>query len=239
MSILQMIQSGELNEGDKIPTEKELCEKFSASRITVRRALKELEDSGDLQIFHGKGTFVSRKKEPLRIMNLEGFTEGLLCDDDGVTKVVLSKKIIKSSDAMIEIFDRIKPFELLELVREIRHNDTLFSVDYAYFPTDLYEGIDNLIKDNVSTYEIIHNHYGIKFERGRKVMEVIYPDEHVAEKLGVSKLDQVIRIKKVTYDDKGRPVHFSVYYMKTDSVKIYIDVDIKDDHRHKWDIPDL
>lgn len=196
MSILQMIQSGELNEGDKIPTEKELCERFSASRITVRRALKELEESGVLQIFHGKGTFVSRKKEPLRIMNLEGFSEGLHCGQDEVTKVVLEKNSIRSSEAMLEIFSRAEPFDVLELVREIRHNESIFSIDYAYFPKDIFDGIETLIADNVSTYEIIHKRYGIKFERGRKVMEVIYPDAKVAEKLGVSKLDQVIRIKK-------------------------------------------
>ncbi|MCD3394089.1 GntR family transcriptional regulator [Streptococcus equi] len=44
--IKQQIDSGQLQAGDRLPTEKALSEQFSVSRITSKRALVELEQEG-------------------------------------------------------------------------------------------------------------------------------------------------------------------------------------------------
>ncbi|GAU79274.1 GntR family transcriptional regulator [Fusibacter sp. 3D3] len=239
MSVLQMISSGQLKEGDKVPTEKELGELFGASRITVRRALKELEAEGALEILHGKGTFVKRKKQRLHMLDLEGFREGLEHGTNDICKVILEKKIINAPEALYPIFQRAEKFKVLKLVREIKHKEAIFSVDYAYFPVDIYPDFDQIVTDNVSTFEIIHKDYGIKFMKARKVVEVVYPDEEVSKRLGISKLDLVIQIKKVTYDENNRPVHFSTYYLKTDHVKLFIDVDVNGKKRAFSEMPDV
>jgi len=45
--------------GEKLPTEKELCESFGVSRASVREALQTLSAQGLVNIQKGKGTFVS------------------------------------------------------------------------------------------------------------------------------------------------------------------------------------
>ena len=47
-TIKGLIESGEIQKGEKIPSEHELCKKYDVSRITVRNALAELEDEGYL-----------------------------------------------------------------------------------------------------------------------------------------------------------------------------------------------
>ena len=56
------IENGRLAPGSKIPTEFELGEQYGVSRVTVRKALKELSDQGYLERKSGKGTFVAEKK---------------------------------------------------------------------------------------------------------------------------------------------------------------------------------
>lgn len=50
---------GKLAPGDPIPSERELCERFGVSRITVRQALEQLTVNGEIYKLHGKGTFKS------------------------------------------------------------------------------------------------------------------------------------------------------------------------------------
>jgi len=46
-----------LGQGDSLPTEVELCEKFNVSRKTVRVAMAQLEEQGLIMRIQGKGTF--------------------------------------------------------------------------------------------------------------------------------------------------------------------------------------
>lgn len=52
------IKKGRLKTGEKLPTEKELCEQFSSSRETVRKALRELESAAVIEKIQGSGSYV-------------------------------------------------------------------------------------------------------------------------------------------------------------------------------------
>jgi DNA-binding GntR family transcriptional regulator len=63
MDLQNKIISGLWPENAMIPTEIELCDQFGVSRITVRRALDELVQSGLVRRSRGKGTFVCQFKQ--------------------------------------------------------------------------------------------------------------------------------------------------------------------------------
>ena len=60
--IMNLIQETPYKAGDKLPTEKELCESTGAGRNTVREALKILASRNVIEIRQGAGTFVSEKQ---------------------------------------------------------------------------------------------------------------------------------------------------------------------------------
>jgi DNA-binding FadR family transcriptional regulator len=57
--ILTQIQTGELKQGDKLPTEREMSEQLGVSRVSVREALSGLSTLGILESRQGSGSYVS------------------------------------------------------------------------------------------------------------------------------------------------------------------------------------
>lgn len=55
------ITSGRLSAGARLPAELDTAEQYGVSRISVRRAIKDLAARGLLTVVHGRGTFVSEQ----------------------------------------------------------------------------------------------------------------------------------------------------------------------------------
>jgi GntR family transcriptional repressor for pyruvate dehydrogenase complex len=56
--IQQMILSGVLNSGDRLPSEQQLSDQFGVSRTAIREAVKALAERGLVRVRQGQGTFV-------------------------------------------------------------------------------------------------------------------------------------------------------------------------------------
>lgn len=57
------MQAGQLNLGDKLPTESALMARFEVSRTVVREAISRLQAAGRVETRHGIGTFVIAQRE--------------------------------------------------------------------------------------------------------------------------------------------------------------------------------
>jgi len=79
--LLASIQSGELKAGDRLPSEAELGKLFDASRITVAKAVNDLQRIGLVTRRPGAGTHVSAEDRP------SGRTFGLLIPELGLTEI--------------------------------------------------------------------------------------------------------------------------------------------------------
>ncbi|MDR3473170.1 MAG: FCD domain-containing protein [Devosia sp.] len=67
--VMALIQETGLEPGDRLPSVKELSERFSVATPTMREALRLLEMSGNLQIRHGSGIYVRRPEQRLMMTN--------------------------------------------------------------------------------------------------------------------------------------------------------------------------
>ncbi|MEV5650622.1 GntR family transcriptional regulator [Nocardia sp. NPDC052254] len=61
----ELILSGAIAAGERLPTEAELCDRYGVSRITVRSALRSLQDKGFIKIRQGLGSTVLPRPEAI------------------------------------------------------------------------------------------------------------------------------------------------------------------------------
>lgn len=153
--ILDAIQTGKYLPGSKLPTEKELSEKFSVSRITVNKALKELSVAGVLEGIRGSGTFVSNR--PQAPLEASAFVSAIKFIPTERVRVhdVISFRLIQGPDLLLKKAGLGKEkADFYEIVLANKKNGKeMESVDYLYIPAAF-------VKDNILlTLDHLRSHF--------------------------------------------------------------------------------
>jgi len=94
--IQQQILSGALKPGDQIPAERDLAERFGVSRTAVREAIKSLTEKGLIEVFVGRGTFVTNLS-PDRVV--ESMTLLLRNEPHGVANLQEARELLEAPTA--------------------------------------------------------------------------------------------------------------------------------------------
>ncbi|MGH3256255.1 MAG: FadR/GntR family transcriptional regulator [Streptosporangiaceae bacterium] len=84
-SVLDLIAQAALNPGDRLPSERDLGERFGVSRTVVREALRSLAAKGVLDVRSGAGATVARVNVERASEALRLYVQGSHGDVDGVT----------------------------------------------------------------------------------------------------------------------------------------------------------
>lgn len=98
--IISQIISSELEEGDMIPSIRNLAKDIKISVMTIKKAYDELEKEGYIRSVQGKGTFVAPKNTELAREQANKDIEGYL---DKIIEI--SNQFHISKDEIISLFE--------------------------------------------------------------------------------------------------------------------------------------
>jgi DNA-binding FadR family transcriptional regulator len=114
-----LIRQGQLSAGDRLPSERELCERFGVSRVTVREALRVLEANGlvDIRVGARGGAFVTAPSSrlvgegiadliTLATLTAVEVTEARMVFELGIVPLVCARATQEDIAALYEICDR-------------------------------------------------------------------------------------------------------------------------------------
>lgn len=117
--VRSLIHEGKLKPGDRLPPEREMCERFGVSRVTVREALRVLEASGLVEIHvgaHGGAYVTQPSSDKVRdsIMDLltlssvkaSDVTEVRMVLEVGIIPILCAKADAEDLAALYEICDK-------------------------------------------------------------------------------------------------------------------------------------
>lgn len=225
--LLQRIEKGEFEEGQMIPSEHELMERYQFSRITVRKALDELVNEGYLYRIQGKGTFV--RTENAVTQNLYALNS---CTEDvrklGKTpskKTVFSEKT-EADDKKVRTL-QLAPGDMIFTFGRITYADgEPLNYTVTSLPEKSFPRLDSYDLEANSLYDILRNEYHAEIIKARRTVEAVLPEPVVARYLQISPDLPVILFRCVTYGKmfgKELPIETFRCYYRTDHYKFSID----------------
>ena len=131
--IRSLITSGQLNAGDKLPSERQLAEKFAIGRSYVRDAIRKLEFYGIVKTMPQSGTVVAG----LGITALEGLiTDVLEIEDTDFASLVETRVLLEIKSAMFAA-ERRTSNDIIALEKALTAYETKLEQDGQAIEEDL------------------------------------------------------------------------------------------------------
>lgn len=199
------IASGEWLPGTQVPSERELCEQFQISRITVRLALADLVNEGRLVRTQGRGTFVAHPRIEQRLTSLTGFTQDMQSRGKRAGSQVLQ---LESTAALPNVARalQLKVGEPVILLKRLRLADSEpVAVETAYLPEIVCHGLVKEKLDGKSLYDLLRKNYNIHPTRAEQQLEAVACPAAEAKLLGIRRGSPVLHIHRLTFGRDGRP----------------------------------
>src|SRR5256884_5746061 len=133
--LCDLIRNGHFQSGDRLPSEKELCEMFQVSRTTVRSGLQSLNTLGLVEPRDGSGTFVT-KRSPESVGETLGVV--LFHGVEDIEEIYEGRRVIESWTAYLAATRRTEDeIQFLEKLvdqqsEEVRQGKSGIEIDFQF-----------------------------------------------------------------------------------------------------------
>jgi len=212
-TIRTKINSGDYKVGEVIPTEAELREAFSVSRVTIRQALKLLIENGELESVQGSGTYVKENKVNYNIYRQSSFKEKWTHLNVATHSDVIIFEITKPSMLMAENLN-IDENDRIFYVKRVRYiEDNPVTVEETWMPLALFPDLTYQVMQN-SKYEYIEKTKGLIIDRSEQEIIPILPSAEVSELLGIDPNLPIIEKRTRSYLHDNTVFEYSRNYFK-------------------------
>lgn len=223
LHLKRQIEDGVLSPGEQLPSEAELCERFSVSRTVVREALGQLVVDGRIYKIKGKGAFVSKRKSDEEFVGTTmGFWEEMSGKGSQVQTKVLAQDLAEARErerAALRLDERSLVVRLRRLYVVDRTPTILVG---TALPAVLVPGLERANLHNRSLYETVRQRYGLVPFRAERWIEAAVPDHEEAALLGIPAAAPVLGIESIAWLQGGLPMEYYYALHRTDETRLHV-----------------
>lgn len=224
-TLLFEIEAGNFSRDSKLPSEAELCRRFGVSRITVRRAVADLESMGMVRRRQGRGTFVTPQRAAIGTMALGGFSDMLT--GGALSRRILRSEVVTADENLASRLGVPVESKVFHLVRLFMIDKIPHSIDDCSYSLERFPGLHKRIDASTSTYKVLRDVYDVEFARFERTIGIAFTDEASSQWLDRPEHDPLITIDKVAQDASGEVIHLSLVQVVPSrlTLKIFSNVD--------------
>ncbi|WP_081610840.1 MULTISPECIES: GntR family transcriptional regulator [unclassified Thioalkalivibrio] len=202
-SLRREILQGVRAPNERLATEKELIEAFGVSRITVRRALRELCAEGLVVTAQGRGIFVARPRVSQELRRMEAFGETVTSQiGEADVRLLSMQEMTPPSRVAREL--GLAPNDSVTRIRQVQYlRSQPVMVSESFLPLAIGRRVFS--RDlTVDTLSVLKNRLGLGVRSARIEIEACHPEPEVQKALALSVEAPVLKLTRVFLDRSGR-----------------------------------
>ncbi len=200
---------------DIIPPEGKLEEMYNVSRITIRKAIEELEKDNIIIKRQGKGTYVKEKKILYNANSFGSLTQRLSKEKRLLTTKSISFEILEGEHFVKDLLGCKK---LLCIKRTRLLDGVPFALMTNYFDILTVPNIDKKLNLE-SLYSFLKEEYNIEFFNAEEIVEALASSKEEAVKLDIKEGSPLLSLKRLAFDKTSKAIEYSHLVIKGDMYK--------------------
>jgi GntR family transcriptional regulator len=221
-ALMEKIHSGELLEGDLLPSEEELARSYQVSRMTARQALHDLKTRGYALSQKGRGTFVTKPKLEKNIMHLRGFTEDMKQRGMQPSSQLLEQTVVTAGENLADSLKIGKESTVMKL-RRIRLADGIpMALEESFIPLRPFPGLERINFAKKSLYYVLRENYGVRVAWADETIEALPATREESDLLTIPKRASVLSISRIIITTEQTPIEVACSRYRGDRYRALI-----------------
>jgi GntR family transcriptional regulator len=193
MDIRTKIADGSLLPGDKLPTIPELCHQYDVSKITIKRAMDDLESAGLVIRRRGSGTYVTHAQAIANRVNLQS---------PDYTYLVHEFEVYHPLPSIAEQLGLHAEDYVFHICRTAFLDNRPHVLEHLYLPLGLLPTLR--VRDASGSLESrLEEETGLRYASIHRRATAILPEEPVATRLGIDTTSPILKVCETYYTSDG------------------------------------
>ena len=217
----RQIVSDQWSAHTQLPSERELCERYGVSRITVRQALGDLLRAGLIYTSVGKGTYVAVPRFQEEIQPLSSFTQDMRRRGLSPSSRVLEAGLVAADEDVATLLRMPRGAEVVRLYRLRRADGVPIAVQLTWLPHSLCPGLLRFDLAERSLFEVLRQEYGHHLTRAETRIQAALARAEESLLLQVPTPAAVLISEQTTFLDNDAVVEWTHSVFRGDRYQLH------------------
>ncbi|MFQ5848018.1 MAG: GntR family transcriptional regulator [Candidatus Methylomirabilales bacterium] len=218
------ILGGQFPPASRVAPEVRLARQYRVSVVTVRQALKSLEEEGLISRQRGRGTFVNPECPPRKELKLMGTVETVIAQQFSEETIVLEQSLISVPPHLAPLFGAEREVSFFRRLRQEQGAPLSYALNYVVPQYGHQIPVGALRR--YPMLKILRDVIGVKLKEVQISVEAQVVPPEVAKPLEVDLLSPILFFSGIVYDQRQRVVDLDCIYYRADRFKFTLDLEV-------------
>jgi GntR family transcriptional regulator len=212
----EKILSGQFSPGEQMPTENDLVTTYGVSRITVRQALKILEEEDLIRREAGRGTFVTGSLPQRTTLEMDGSLDDLMSMGLATSVRLLDLRPVSATRDDAADFEIAEGAPLVQCTRLRLYHDEPYSYIVNRLPQSIADRFEEHDWETGSILKSLEKRLGLRVRVADQVVRASLADSFLAGILETRIGAPLLAVDRVVRDQDGRALERVHTYYRGD-----------------------